>query len=54
MIVISGMVLGALMGWRNAVKRGGNRMDIAQYAGVGVIAGGLLGLFATIGLEKAL
>jgi hypothetical protein len=54
MIVIGGMILGAAVGWRGAVKRGGNRMDIAQYAGVGVIAGGLLGLFATIGVEKVL
>lgn len=54
MIVITGMILGAGLGWRNAAKRGGNRMDIAQYAGVGAIAGGLLGLFTTIGLEKVL
>ncbi|MBN2759527.1 MAG: apolipoprotein acyltransferase [Rhodobacteraceae bacterium] len=54
MIVIVGMILGAAMGWRNAAKRGGNSMDKAQYAGVGVIAGGLLGLFVTIGVEKVL
>lgn len=54
MIVIGGMILGAAIGWRNAAKRGGNRKDIAQYAGVGLIAGGLLGLFVTIGVEKVL
>jgi hypothetical protein len=54
MIVIVGMILGAALGWRNAAKRGGNRMDKAQYTGVGVILGGLLGLFATIGVEKVL
>jgi hypothetical protein len=54
MIVIGGSVIGALIGWRNATKRGGNRLDIAQYAGVGVIVGGLLGLFATIGVERML
>ncbi|MCL1627917.1 MULTISPECIES: hypothetical protein [Roseinatronobacter] len=54
MIVIAGMILGAILGWRKARKLGGNRMDIAQYAGVGAIAGALLGLFITIGLEKVL
>lgn len=54
MIVIGGMILGAALGWRNAAKRGGNRADIAQYAGVGAIAGALLGLFVTIGVEKVL
>lgn len=54
MIVILGCILGAVYGGRNAQKRGGNRMDIAQYAAVGGIIGGLLGLFLTIGLEKIL
>lgn len=54
MIVIAGMILGAVLGWRKARKLGGDRADIAQYAGVGVILGGLLGLFATIGVEKVL
>ncbi|MGY6703315.1 hypothetical protein [Roseinatronobacter sp.] len=54
MIVIFGLVAGALLGWRSANKRGGNRLDMAQYAAVGGIIGALLGLFATIGLEKIL
>jgi hypothetical protein len=54
MIVIFGAFAGAILGWRNASKRGGNRLDIAQYAGVGAIVGALLGLFATIGVERML
>ncbi|WP_439559880.1 hypothetical protein [Roseinatronobacter sp.] len=54
MIVIFGLVAGALLGVRSASKRGGNRLDMAQYAAVGGIIGALLGLFATIGLEKIL
>ncbi|MBR3370234.1 MAG: hypothetical protein IKG52_06345 [Rhodobacteraceae bacterium] len=54
MIVIFGLVAGALLGLRSAHKRGGNRLDKAQYAAVGGIVGALVGLFATIGLEKLL
>ncbi|MCH8466739.1 MAG: hypothetical protein LAT78_09265 [Roseinatronobacter sp.] len=54
MIVILGLAVGALWGARSAKTRGGNRKDIAQYAAVGAILGGLLGLFATIGVEKLL
>ena len=54
MIVIASALLGAGVGWRSAAKRGGNRLDIAQYAGVGAIVGALVGLFATIGLERML
>jgi hypothetical protein len=54
MIVIFGLVVGALWAARSARKRGGNHKDIAQYAAVGAILGALLGLFATIGLEKLL
>ena len=54
MIVIIGMLAGALWGIRNARQRGGDRKDMAQYGIVGVIVGGLVGLFVTIGLEKLL
>jgi flagellar motor component MotA len=36
----------------NARKRGGNRLDMAQYAGVWGIIGALLGLIATIAVER--
>ncbi len=54
MIVLAGLVFGALWGGLTARKRGGNRLDIAQYTAVGAIAGGLVGLFATIAIERML
>jgi uncharacterized protein YqgC (DUF456 family) len=54
MIVIFGLVAGAVWAAQSARKRGGNRKDIAQYAAVGAILGGLVGLFVTIGVEKLL
>ena len=54
MIVLAGLVLGAAWGGWTAQRRGGNRLDIAQYAAVGGIAGGLVGLFATIAIERIL
>lgn len=54
MIVIIGAAVGLVLGLRNAQKAGGDGKDRAQYAAVGAIIGGLLGLFATIGLEKLL
>lgn len=52
MIVIFGAFAGAFWGIRSARKRGGDRKDLAQYAAVGAIAGGLVGLFVTIGVER--
>lgn len=52
MIVLAGIVLGALWGSYRAVKRGGNRLDIAQYAAVNAIIFGLVGLFVTIAVER--
>ena len=54
MIVIAGLVLGALSGALTAKRRGGNATDIAHYAAVGGIAGALLGLFATLFLGRIL
>ena len=52
MIVIGGLVLGALWGGLFARKRGGKPADIAQYAAVFAIALGLLGVFLTILIER--
>jgi hypothetical protein len=54
MIVLAGFVLGALWGAMLARKRGGNRLDMAQYAVGFGIAMSLAGLFATILLEWTL
>lgn len=54
MIVMAGLIGGALWGAIHAKKRGGNRMDMAQYAAVYGIIFGLLGLAATIAMERLL
>ena len=54
MIVLAGVVLGGLWGGLTARKRGGNHRDIAQYATVHAIIWGIVGLFATIALERML
>ncbi|SIS70849.1 hypothetical protein SAMN05421759_102523 [Roseivivax lentus] len=54
MIVLASALIGALWGGLSARRRKGNRLDIAQYATIFAIIGALLGLIATIVLEKAL
>ncbi|WP_255005497.1 hypothetical protein [Roseovarius sp. M141] len=54
MIVVFGVVAGALWGGYLAKKRGGNKLDIAQYAASSAIAFGLLALFASIFLARVL
>lgn len=52
MIVLAGLVFGAVFGAYTARKRGGNRLDMAQYAAGYAIALMLLGLFVTIFIER--
>lgn len=52
MIIIAGLLGGAAWGAVTARKRGGNRFDIAQYAAVWGIIGALLGLVATIAIDR--
>lgn len=52
MIVIFAFVLGAYLGYRTAKRRGGNRLDMAQYAAGYAIAFTLVGLFVTFLLER--
>jgi hypothetical protein len=54
MIVIGGLVIGAIWGAFSARRRGGKAADMAQYAAAHGIALGILGLFATIALERLL
>jgi uncharacterized protein YcfJ len=54
MIVLAGLFIGAVIGGRLANKRGGNRLDIAQYAAAFAIAFALMGLFVTIFIDRAL
>lgn len=52
MIVIAGLVLGAILGARTALKRGGKRLDALQYAAGYGIAFALLGLFVTLFIDR--
>ena len=54
MIVVIGVLGGAIIGAVTAKRRGGNRLDMAQYAAGYGIALGLLGLFVTIFFERML
>ncbi len=54
MIVFAGALGGAGWGAYLARSRKGSRFDIAQYAAGFGIAGALVGLFATIFLERML
>ena len=53
MIVIGGALIGAILGGMTAARRKGNGFDIAQYAAGYAIAFALLGLLATILIEKS-
>lgn len=48
MLVIAGVVMGAILGALRARKLGGKRMDALHYAAAFALIGALLGLFATI------
>lgn len=52
MIILSGLVFGALLGAGRARRRGGNGADIAQYATVHGILFALIGLFVTLALGR--
>ena len=54
MIIFAGLVFGALWGGMLARKRGGSRLDIAQYAGSFAIAGGILALFLSVFIDRML
>jgi hypothetical protein len=49
-----GFVLGALLGALRARRRGGNRLDMAQYAAVFGIAFALLGVVVTVIIGRAI
>jgi len=52
MLILAGFVSGALWGGFLARRRKGSRMDIAQYAAAFSIAFAIVGLFATVLLDK--
>lgn len=52
MIVIAGFVIGAAIGARTALKRGGRKLDALQYGTGFGIAFALVGVFVTIFAER--
>lgn len=52
MLLPLAFLLGALVGWRRAVARGGDRLDQLQYAAVHGILLVLVTLVATIAAER--
>lgn len=54
MIVLLAAFSGALIGGYTARKRGGNRLDIAQYAAGYALAFTVIGLIATVLIDRSL
>ncbi len=52
MIVIAFILIGAVGGGLRAKGKGGNRLDIAQYAAIYGMIFGVFGLFLTIYLAR--
>ena len=52
MIILAGLLIGAVWGARLARKRKGSRFDIAQYAAGFAIAFGIAGLFITLIIDR--
>ncbi|MBS9716370.1 hypothetical protein ACFFUT_10940 [Pseudohalocynthiibacter aestuariivivens] len=54
MLVIGGLIIGAIFGVVLAGRRQGNRLDKVQYAAVFALIFAIIGLFATIAVERML
>lgn len=52
MIVIAGLVIGAITGALRARARKGNRLDLLHYAAVHAIVFGVLGMFVTLLIDN--
>jgi uncharacterized membrane protein YfcA len=50
---LSGLLIGALLGALGAWRRGGKRLDLFQWAAVGAIMGGIVGLFVLVFIERS-
>jgi uncharacterized protein YqgC (DUF456 family) len=50
---LSGLLIGALLGALGARRRGGKRLDLLQWAAVGAIMGGIIGLFVLVFIERS-
>lgn len=54
MILFPALILGATLGYMQAARRGGNRLDRLQFAAVYALIFALIGLFATILIDRAI
>ena len=52
MIVIAAVIIGAILGWRRAGQLGGSQRDRAQYAAAFAVAFAVVGLFATVFVDR--
>ena len=50
---LGGLLIGALLGALSARRRGGVRFDLLQWAAVGAIIGGLVGIFLLILIQRS-
>ena len=53
MIILAALILGIALGLFHARKRGGNRLDMAQYAAIYAIIFVILGMFLTLIIHRA-
>lgn len=51
---LTGLLLGAAWGAWGARRRAGRGLDLAQWAAVGAILGGIAGLFVLVLIERSL
>lgn len=51
---LAGLLIGALLGVLGARRQRGKRLDLLQWAAVGAIIGGTVGLFMLIFIERSL
>ncbi len=54
MIVIAAFIIGALLGWRRATRLDGQRRDKLQYAAAYGMAFAVIGLFATVMIDRSI
>ncbi|MGB7241920.1 MAG: apolipoprotein acyltransferase [Sulfitobacter sp.] len=54
MIVLAAVLIGAIWGGMTAARRKGNRKDIAQYAVGFAMAFGIVGMIATVVIDRAI
>lgn len=52
MIILAAILLGAFLGWRRASQLGGNSRDRLQYAAAFAMGFAVLGLFASVIIDR--